>query len=116
MLGYVAMPTVLLYKAQAYGSQVIIADRRYPSTQRCSQCGNIRAGEDRIRLGESVYHCVQCGYRADRDRNAAQNLEQYPRLEGNWSRKTRTSTDDHTSGSAVQMALVSKIEEVETNL
>jgi len=74
---------LMAYKAPVYGSQIIVADRRYPSTQRCSQCGNIRAGEDKIELGVSVYCCVQCGHRDDRDHNAALNLEQYPRLEGN---------------------------------
>ena len=39
---------MLLYKAPVYGSQIIVADRRYPSTQRCARCGNIRTGEDKI--------------------------------------------------------------------
>jgi putative transposase len=105
---------MLLYKAQTYGSQIVVADRRYPSTQRCAQCGNIRTGEDRVRLGMSVYCCVLCGHREDRDRNAAINLEQYPRLEGNWSRETRTSMDDRASTNSVRMGLASVILEVET--
>ncbi len=102
------------YKAAVYGSQVVVADRRYPSTQRCSQCGNIRTGEDRVRLGVSVYCCVRCGYQEDRDRNAARNIEQYPRLEGNWSRETRTSTDDQAPTNSAQVELASVILEVET--
>jgi len=105
---------MLLYKAPIYGSQIIVADRRYPSTQRCACCGNIRTGEDRVRLGVSVYCCVQCDHRDDRDRNAALNLEQYPRLEGNWSRKTRTSMDDRAPTNSVQAGLASVILEVET--
>ena len=105
---------LMAYKAPVYGSQIIVADRRYPSTQRCSQCGNIRAGEDKIELGVSVYCCVQCGHRDDRDHNAALSLEQYPRLEGNWSRKTRTSMDDRAPTNSVQAGLASVILEVET--
>ncbi len=105
---------MLLYKAAVYGSRIVVADRRYPSTQRCSCCGNIRTGEDKIRLGMSVYCCVRCGHREDRDRNAAQNLEQYPRLEGNWSHETRTSMDDHAPTSSMHMELARVILEVET--
>lgn len=88
---------LMLYKAPMYGTQIIIADRHYPSTQRCACCGNIKMGENKIGLGVSEYVCEKCGYREDRDRNAALNLEQYPGLQGNWSRETRTSTDDHAS-------------------
>ena len=105
---------MLLYKAPVYGSQIIVADRRYPSTQRCSRCGDIRTGEDKIRLGVDVYCCARCDHREDRDRNAAQNLEQYPRLEGNWSRETRTSMDDRAPTSAARVELASVILEVET--
>jgi putative transposase len=92
----------LLYKAAVYGSQIILADRRYPSTQRCSGCGNIKRGNDKLGLGVSAYLCMKCGYQEDRDRNVALNLEQYPRLEGNWSRETRTSMDDRASTSAAK--------------
>lgn len=33
----------------------------------------------------------------DRDRNASLNLEQYPRLEGNWNRKVQTPGDEQAS-------------------
>jgi len=88
---------MLLYKKAVYGNEVIVADRHYPSTQRCARCGHTKTGEEKIGLGVSEYVCAKCGYREDRDRNAALNLEQYPGLQGNWSRETRTSTDDHAS-------------------
>lgn len=68
----------------------------------------------RISLGMSEYHCEECGYQDDRDRNAAINLEQYPRLEGNWSRETRTSTGDRAPTSPVKTGLVGAFVEVET--
>lgn len=105
---------MLLYKALVYGNEVVVADRRYPSTQRCSRCGNIKTGDEKIGLGVSEYVCEKCGYVEDRDRNAALNLEQYPRLEGNWSRETQTSTDDHASTRSAKADQASRIVEVET--
>lgn len=88
---------MLLYKAPMYGGTVVVADRFFPSTQRCSSCGFVKTGDGRIVLGVSEYTCDKCEFTEDRDRNAALNLEQYPRLVGNWSRKAQTPTDDCTS-------------------
>jgi putative transposase len=62
----------LVYKGQWYGCEVLLADRFFPSTKRCSQCGN----EKSISLAERVYSCEYCGQVMDRDLNAAINLEQ----------------------------------------
>jgi len=62
----------LQYKAAWYGCEVILADRFFPSTKRCSQCGH----EREIGLAERVYHCEMCGLVLERDLNAAINLEQ----------------------------------------
>ena len=70
------------YKAQKFNKQLIIADRYYPSTQRCSSCGHIKKGDDKITLQGNVkhgtahneYECYNCGYKADRDVNAVNNL------------------------------------------
>ena len=83
---------MLQYKAPVYGSEVLVADKFYPSTQRCSICGWVKTGDGKILLGESEYVCEKCGVVQDRDLNASLNLEQYPRLAGNWSRETRTPT------------------------
>jgi len=58
----------LEYKAAELGIPVIKADRLYPSSQLCSNCGSIR------KLNSSVYKCKVCGLRIDRDLNAAINL------------------------------------------
>ena len=63
----------LAYKAKWYGCQVLLADRYYPSTKRCSRCGNVKA---EMGLGQRRYVCDACGMRMDRDLNAAINLEQ----------------------------------------
>ena len=63
----------LVYKAVWYGCEVLLADRFYPSTKRCSQCGQVKAT---MSLGEREYQCECCGFVMDRDLNAAINLEQ----------------------------------------
>lgn len=74
----------LTYKCEWYVKNLVIADRFYPSTQRCSECGNIKQGEDKITLqGNKKHHtkhneylCYNCGSILDRDENAVQNLLQ----------------------------------------
>jgi putative transposase len=61
----------LAYKTQWYGSQLIVADRWYPSSKLCSACGQITA---KLPLSQRVYHCAACGLTLDRDLNAARNL------------------------------------------
>jgi putative transposase len=59
------------YKAGWYGSRLVVADRWYPSSKTCSDCGAVRA---KLRLSERTYTCDQCGLVLDRDLNAARNL------------------------------------------
>lgn len=70
----------LVYKGALYGTEVILADRFYPSSKTCSGCGSVKTKLD---LGERVYVCMECGLVIDRDHNAALNLVQYPGLQGN---------------------------------
>jgi putative transposase len=44
----------------------------FPSTKRCSNCGAVK---DEMTLSERTYRCEVCGFEADRDLNAALNLE-----------------------------------------
>ena len=70
------------YKANRFGKELIIAGRYYPSTQRCSQCGHVKTGDDKITLSGNKKHgtkhneyvCYECGFEADRDHNAVMNL------------------------------------------
>jgi putative transposase len=68
--------TMLKYKASWYGGTVIVADRFYPSTRRCSACGRVG---DKLGLSERRFRCSRCGHEADRDSNAAANLASYLR-------------------------------------
>ena len=70
------------YKAEKFGKTLIIADRFYPSTQRCSNCGYVKTGDEKITLSGNQKHgtkhheyvCYHCGYEDDRDHNAVLNL------------------------------------------
>jgi len=62
----------LEYKGAWYGCEVLLADRFYPSTKRCSQCGQVKP---EMSLGEREYRCDYCSLVIDRDLNAAINLE-----------------------------------------
>jgi putative transposase len=61
----------LAYKAKWYGSSLVVADRYYPSSKRCSSCGSIKT---KLTLRERIYNCEACGLVIDRDHNAALNL------------------------------------------
>lgn len=70
------------YKAEKFEKRLIIADKYYPSTQRCSACGYIKSDDEKITLVGNMkhgtkhqeYHCYECGYKVDRDYNAVLNL------------------------------------------
>jgi putative transposase len=61
----------LTYKAERYGSSVIVADRFYPSTKTCARCRAVKA---KLPLSVRTYRCEHCGSVLDRDVNAAANL------------------------------------------
>ena len=73
---------ILTYKCDWYGKELILADKKYPSTQRCAQCGYVKKGEEKITLQGNKKHgtkhneyvCYECGYKNDRDENAVLNL------------------------------------------
>jgi len=62
----------LTYKSKWYGSELLKADRFYPSSKRCCCCGNVK---ETLSLGERTYHCEACGSVIDRDLNASLNLK-----------------------------------------
>ena len=58
-------------KCRRNGIELRIADRWYPSSRLCSQCGSIRKD---LKLSDRTYRCDACGFVIDRDRNASINL------------------------------------------
>lgn len=63
--------SMLEYKAQWYGREVIAVDRWFPSSKLCSVCGAL---QDKMPLNVRTWTCA-CGATHDRDVNAAKNLQ-----------------------------------------
>lgn len=61
----------LEYKTQWYGSLLVVADRFYPSSKACSECGYVLP---KLNLSIRIWECPNCGEIHDRDINAAKNL------------------------------------------
>ncbi len=63
----------MLYKTAWNKETLLLADRFYPSTKRCSRCGHVK---EKMSLAERVYVCENdaCKLVLDRDLNAALNL------------------------------------------
>jgi putative transposase len=61
----------LAYKCQWHGSELVVADRWFPSSKTCSRCGTVKP---ELSLRERTYRCESCGLVLDRDLNAAINL------------------------------------------
>lgn len=70
---FLTMRLTMEYKCKQYGIPFILAPSDYPSSKRCSNCGNIKENFNR---SQRIYYCQKCGYRDDRDINAAKNLQQ----------------------------------------
>lgn len=62
------------YKCEEYGIEFVLADRWYPSSKICSNCGHKKVD---LKLKDRVYVCPVCGLEIDRDYNAAKNLMNY---------------------------------------
>lgn len=62
------------YKCEIYGIEFIEADKWYPSSKMCIECGHIK---HKLSLSERTYICEECGAVIDRDFNASINLSRY---------------------------------------
>ncbi|BBY43640.1 RNA-guided endonuclease TnpB family protein [Mycolicibacterium celeriflavum] len=71
--GWSEFARLLRYKQAWRGGEVMEADRWYPSTRLCPQCGAVK---NDMTLADRVFTCG-CGYCADRDTNAATNLARW---------------------------------------
>ena len=62
------------YKCEWNGIEFVQADRYYPSSKTCSNCGHVKKD---LKLKDRKYVCSECGFVIDRDYNAAINLSRY---------------------------------------
>jgi putative transposase len=60
------------YKTAWRGGRVVLANRFYPSSKKCSGCKGVKG---RLYLSERIFECDSCGLVIDRDLNAAINLK-----------------------------------------
>jgi putative transposase len=71
-LGFYEFRRQLEYKSKYKGNYLKIADRWFPSSKTCSNCGQKK---NKLKLSERVYQCEACRHEIDRDLNAAINLK-----------------------------------------
>ena len=71
-MGFYELRRQLEYKAKMHGGEIMIADRWYASSKRCSNCDYYY---DALTLKMREWDCPACGSHHDRDINAALNLK-----------------------------------------
>lgn len=70
-MGFYEFRRQLAYKCDWYGTELVIADRFFPSSKTCPDC---KAVNPDVKLGVAFWTCPACGSWHDRDRAAAENL------------------------------------------
>jgi IS605 OrfB family transposase len=93
--GLAELRRMLGYKTTWYGSQLVVADRFYPSSKTCSACGWVKA---KLTPAERTFTCEVCGRRVDRDLNAARNLAKLAHhvAQSGWETSNARGADQRT--------------------
>ncbi len=65
--------TMLTYKAEWYGKQLVKIDRWYPSSKTCSNCNHLLTKAE-LPLSVRTWNCPSCLQQNDRDLNASINI------------------------------------------
>lgn len=102
--------TKLEEKGKKYSCQVIKADRYFPSSQLCSNCGY---QYHELKLSERKWACPKCGTFHFRDHNAAINLKNY-QIPTQHRKFTTTETERSLKGLALKALTSKTVEEVVT--
>ena len=85
--------TLLQYKCNWYGKELIKVNRFYPSSKVCGECGWINQN---LKLSDREWTCSSCGIVHDRDVNASRNILK----EG--LRNISAETVDYTGGEEIR--------------
>lgn len=73
-MGWRQLRTMLEYKSEWKGKNLVVIGRFEPSSKICSNCGNIKK---ELRLSDRIYNCDKCNYSEDRDINASINIKNF---------------------------------------
>jgi len=65
---------MIQYKSERQSTEFVEADKWYPSSKTCSECGHVKT---KLSLSEREFRCECCGTIIDRDKNASINLSRY---------------------------------------
>jgi len=87
------------YKSAWYGATLVEADRFFPSSKRCSSCGEVN---NALTLKDRMWVCEKCGTTHERDFNASVNLEQVVGLPEAIGKVTPVRYDPSQSGGSGQ--------------
>ena len=111
-LGDASMPEFhrqLTYKMAWAGGEVVNADRWFPSSKMCSECGSIKS---ELKLSDRPFVCSECGFDEDRDLNAAINLRDVAAGSAVSACRHRSSGRAETLGETTDWAGISRNEVV----
>lgn len=89
---------MLGYKAQWYGSRLVVIDRFAPSSKTCSECGAVN---ESLTLSDRRWVCISCGVVHERDENAARNIRRL----GLEKLNTESSSGMNACGESVRPAV-----------
>lgn len=92
-MGFYEFKRQLLYKAEMCGKYIVLADRWFPSSKTCSECGHKM---EKMSLSVREWDCPKCHTHHDRDINAAINLKKYG-LEYHYGTKPNESSNTASS-------------------
>lgn len=72
--GFYEIRRQLEYKLKTVGTELVVANRFFPSSKLCSHCGHKK---EELSLKDRIYVCEKCGLVIDRDYNSSLNLRNY---------------------------------------
>jgi len=92
------------YKCRWYGRKLVAINRWFPSSNRCSSCGQI---VDKMPLNIREWTCPSCGCNHDRDVNASKNIWAAGLAVSVWGARVRPEQSKSVKASAMKQKLKS---------
>ena len=99
-VGWGMFTTMLEYKCDWYGVNLLKIGRYDPSSKTCSSCGDIN---HELTLKDREWSCKECNAQHDRDINAAINIKNFALIKNNTV--SGTATENHEELSSLEEVL-----------